>query len=164
MDIKEIYENALTDPTLFSTIDVDALLEKIESQDNNYLENKTLVDISEDLFDAVKILNIPTELANYFCERLIGYRYIERVCDLRSGKLMRWIKQPTNIELNHKSLTNGGILMSIKIENSGVQLLCRNKTNRFFNIKFDDCLLFQKITMEEQLILMAYEYTDKPEV
>jgi hypothetical protein len=164
MDIQKIYENALTDPTLFSTIDVDALLAKIENEDNHYLENKTLADISKDIFDSISELNITDELATNFCNRLSGYRYVERVCDLRNGKLMRWIKRPTNFELNEKSLTNGGILMNIKIENSGVQLLCRNNASRFFNIKFDDCLVFQKLTMEEQLILMSYEYTDKHDV
>ena len=164
MNIKEIYDNALSDPTLFSTIDVDALLAKIESEDNHYLENKTLADISKDIFDAVSELNIQNDLATKFCDRLSGYRYVERVCDLRNGKLMRWIKRPTSFLLNEKSLTNGGILMNIKIENSGVQLLCRNNANRFFNIKFDDCLVFQKLTMEEQLILMSYEYSDKSEV
>jgi hypothetical protein len=164
MDIQEIYESALTDPTLFSTIDVDALLAKIEGEDNHYLENKTLTDISTDIFDAVSELNVSDDLASNFCERLAGYRYVERVCDLRNGKMMRWIKRPTSLPLNQKSLTNGGILMNIKIENSGVQLLCRNNAYRFFNIKFDDCLVFQKLTMEEQLIVMSYEYTDKPEL
>ena len=164
MDIKEIYESALNDPTLFSTIDVDALLAKIEGEDNHYLENKTLTDISTDIFDAVSELNVPSDLASNFCERLAGYRYVERVCDLRNGKMMRWIKRPCGFPLNQKSLTNGGILMNIKIENSGVQLLCRNNAQRFFNIKFDDCLVLQKLTMEEQLIVMSYEYTDKPEV
>jgi hypothetical protein len=163
-NIKEIYENALTDPTLFSMIDIDALLAKIEGEDNHYLENKTLADISKDIFDAVNELNISNYLASKFCDRLSGYRHIEHVCDLRNGKLMRWIKRPTNIPLNERSLTNGGILMNIKIENTGVHLLCRNNANRFFNIKFDDCLVFQKLTMEEQLILMSYEYTDKPEI
>lgn len=164
MDIKEIYENALTDPSLFSTIDVDKLLAKIENEDNHYLENKTLQDISKDIFDALGEFDISKDLASNFCERLSGYRYVERVCDLRNGKMMRWIKRPTNVSLNQKSLTNGGILMNIKIENSGVQLLCRNNSNRFFNIKFDDCLVFQKLTMEEQLILMSYEYIDNSEV
>jgi len=169
IDVKEIYENALIDPTLLSTIDIDKLLAKIENEDNHYLENKTVSDISKDIFEAIRELNVENDLAVKFCDRLSGYRYVERVCDLRNGKMMRWIKRPicvgeTQKPLNEKSLTNGGILMNIKIENSGVQLLCRNNTNRFFNIKFDDCLVFQKLTMEEQLILMSYEYVEKPDV
>ena len=166
IDIKEMYENALTDPTLLSTIDIDALLSKIENEDNNYLENKTISDISNDVFEAIKELNIDNDLAINFCDRLSGYRYVERVCDLRNGKMIRWIKHTHSTEscINKKSLTNGGILMNIKIENSGVQLLCRNNSNRFFNIRFDDCLVFHKLSMEEQLILMSYAYIDKPDI
>jgi hypothetical protein len=164
IDIKDIYENAVNDPTLFSTIDIDSLLKKIEKEDNNYLENKKLSDISKDIFDAISELNLNgdehNDLAMDFCNRLSGYRYVERICDLRNGKLMRWIKRPLNNDYKKVTLTNGGILMNIKIENSGVQLLCRNNANRFFNIKFDDCLVFQKLSMEEQLILMSYEYID----
>ena len=153
IDIKQIYENAINDPMLFSTIDIDSLLAKIDNVDDNYLENKKLSDITNDIFDAIGELNINNDLAINMCERLAGYRYVERVCDLRNGRMMRWIKRTSSAPFSKTSLTNGGILMNIKIENSGVQLLCRNNANRFFNIKFDDCLVFQKLTMEEQLIL-----------
>lgn len=161
INIKQIYDDAVNDPSLFSTIDIDYLLKKIENEDNNYLENKTLSDISKDIFDAINELNIDDDLAKNFCNRLSGYRCVERICDLRNGKMMRWIKRGSTNVSNKLNLTNGGILMNIKIENSGVQLLCRNNANRFFNIKFDDCLVFQKLSMEEQLILMSYEYVDK---
>lgn len=162
IDIKDIYENAMNDPTLFSTINIDSLLNKIDKDDNNYLENKSLSDISKDVFEAIGELDLNGhELAKDFCNRLSGYRYVERICDLRNGKMMRWIRRPLNNDYKKVTLTNGGLLMNIKIENSGVQLLCRNNANRFFNIKFDDCLVFQKLSMEEQLIIMSYEYVDK---
>ena len=36
--IQEIFENARKDPELFSTIDIEQLLESIESEKNDYLE------------------------------------------------------------------------------------------------------------------------------
>lgn len=157
IDIKEIYENAKNDSILFSTIDIEALLEKIEKDDNNYLENKCLGDISKDIVDAIcEIEETNKEDVRKICDKLAAYRYVERICDLRTGKMMRWIKRASK----PISLTNGGILMNVKIENSGIQLLCRNNMNRFFNIKFDDCLIFQKLSMEEQLILMSYGYIE----
>jgi hypothetical protein len=81
--------------------------------------------------------------------RLSGYQPIDRLCDLRLGRLIRWIKRSGG------SLTNGGLLMDVKIENKGVKLLCKNNMNRFFNIYFDECLIFQKLSMEEQIVLMA---------
>jgi hypothetical protein len=36
-----------------------------------------------------------------------------------------------------------------------------NSQQRFIQYKFDDCLTFQKLSSEEQLILMAYEHLEK---
>ena len=47
MDIQEIFENAKNDPSLFSSIDIDELLDNIENETTEYLENKTLADISK---------------------------------------------------------------------------------------------------------------------
>jgi len=152
MDLDEIYKSAAEDPTLLSTIDVDALIEKME--DNHYLENKSLDDISKEIFFAIQSLgqynSIEDENLQKMCVRLSGYRLVDRICDLRNGRLVRWIKKK-----NPQILTNGGLLVNVKIENIGVKLLCKNNMNRFFSFLFDDCLLFQKLSMEEQLVLMA---------
>jgi hypothetical protein len=157
MDLDEIYKSAIEDPTLLSTIDVDALIEKME--DNHYLENKSLEDISKEIFYAIQSLGHsnennentePDECLKQMCLRLSGYRLVDRICDLRNGRLVRWVKKK-----NPKVLTNGGLLVNVKIENTGVKLLCKNNMNRFFSFLFDDCLIFQKLSMEEQVILMA---------
>jgi len=152
---KNVFEEAKNDPTLLSTIDVDAILNKIENDGGSYLENKTLADNSKEIMDVLKSIDIPDYLSMNYCIRLAGYRVVDKICDLRNGRMMRWIKKA------NKALTNGGILMNIKIENNGVHLLCRNSASRFFNIKFDDCLVFQKLTMEEQIILMSTEYAEE---
>ena len=46
MDLDELYKSAIEDPTLLSTIDIDALIKKTEEEDNHYLENKSLEQIS----------------------------------------------------------------------------------------------------------------------
>jgi len=151
MDLDEIYKSAIEDPTLLSTIDIDALIQKME--DNHYLENKSLDRISKEIFDAIHSLgqsDCVEEVLQNMCVRLSGYRLVDRICDLRNGRLVRWVKKK-----NPLVLTNGGLLVNVKIENTGVKLLCKNNMNRFFSFLFDDCLIFQKLTMEEQVILMA---------
>jgi hypothetical protein len=149
--LDDILEEAKQDPTLFSSIDIDELLDKIEKE--HYLENKCLTDISKDVFDAIDELDLEKEIALDYCTRLSGYRYVDKLCDLRNGRLLRWIKR------TNKNLTNGGLLVNVKMDPKGVKLLCKNNMNKFFNVCFDDCLIFQKLTTEDQLILMANENT-----
>ena len=154
MDIQEIFENAKKDPSLFSSIDIDELLDNIENETTEYLENKTLGDISKIIFDILssEIPILGKETIQKYCEKLTGYRYVENVCDIRQGIFVRWIRNNT--------LMNGGIVMNIKF-GENVQIVCKTVLGRFVSLRFDECLIFQKLTMEEQLILMSYDYLQK---
>ena len=48
-------------------------------------------------------------------------------------------------------------MCDIKIEN-GVKIVCKNNINRFFEFKMDECLVFQKITDQEKVLLSALDY------
>jgi ABC-type molybdate transport system ATPase subunit len=63
--------------------------------------------------------------------------------------------------MNNIKLTNGGIVTDIKFMNNETHILCMNSQRRFIQYKFDECLTFQKLSVEEQLILMAYEQIEK---
>ena len=147
MDIEDAFREAREDPSLLSTIDIEAVLKKTD--DVHYIEGKTVADLSKEVFDVINPLEISEDNKHDICQRLIGYRWVDRLCDLRSGRLVRWVKKGR--------LTNGGLLMNVKIENTGVILLCKNNVGRFFSIKWDESVVFQKLTMEEQLVLMANE-------
>ena len=65
---------------------------------------------------------------------------------------------PINDKLDY-NLTNGGIVVDINFTKEHTLIVCRNYRNYFIKYKFDDCITFQKLSTEEQLILMAYDYT-----
>lgn len=152
LNINEIFENASKDPDLFSKIDIELLLESIEKDKNDYLENKTMQDVTQDIFNKVGELDISNEEKQIICNKLIGYRYVDEIHEIHKGKHVRWIRNST------QKLTNGGIVMDIKFLDTGTQILCMNSMQRFNQYKFDECITFQKLTVEEQLILMAYNY------
>jgi len=159
IDIQEIFENAKKDPSLFSSIDIDELLDKIENETNEYLENKTLSDISKIIFETLVEYScqnpkLSQEMIQQYCNKLSGYRCVERICDLRQGIYIRWMKH------GETKLANGGIVVNVKIGDE-VQIVCKTHIGSFLSIKFNDCILFQKLTMEEQLILMSYDYIQK---
>lgn len=152
INVNEIFENAMNDPTLFSTLDIENLLDSIQNVKNDYLENKTMKDVTKDVYDKVKELGVNSEKIAEICNKLIGYRHVDELHELHKGKHIRWIRLNGN-----GTLTNGGIVVNIKFLDNGTQVLCMNGGSRFIQYKFDECLTFQKLSIEEQLILMAYE-------
>ena len=155
IDITELFENAMKDPTLFSTIDIDKLLESIENDKNDYLEKKSMKIITNEIYEKIEELQIPSKTRREYCHKLAGYRLVDDVHELHKGKHLRWIRETS------PKLTNGGIVMNIKFLDTGTHVLCMSNGNRFIQFKFDECIIFQKMTLEEQLILMAYDYLEK---
>lgn len=155
MDINAIFENVRKDTSLLANIDMDELLRATENDKNDYLNNKTIDDIMDENIKAIRALKLPKDETRDLCNKLVGYRLVENVFDIHKGKHIRWIRQPGT------KLTNGALVADIKFMDNGTHILCRNLQARMFQIKFNECLVFQKLSVGEQLILMAYEHIQK---
>lgn len=153
ININKMFEEAIKDPNLFSTLDIENLLNTLETDKNDYLETKTMQSITDDIYETVSNQIQTLKNVEEVCKKLAGYRYVDEINELHKGKHVRWIR------INGETLTNGGIVVDIKFLDNGIQVMCKNSMNRFIQYKFDDCITFQKLTTDEQLILMAYEYT-----
>lgn len=151
LNINQIFEDALTDPSLLSTLDIDNLLESIENTKNDYLDNKTTSDITSEIHDKLNEIGLSDDEKEIIIVKLKEYRFVDEIHELHKGKMVRWVRNGTN------RLTNGGIVTDIKFLDNGVHVLCMNSQRRFIQYKYDDCYTFQKMNVEEQLILMAYE-------
>ena len=157
IDINELFENAMKDPTLFSTMDVEKLLESIENDKNDYLEKKSMKIITQEIYETIQRLPLPQKTRFEYCQKLVGYRLVDDVHELHAGKHVRWIRESSQTQV----LTNGGIVTTIKFLDNGTQVLCKSTGQRFIQFKFDECIIFQKMSLEEQLIMMAYDYLEK---
>lgn len=147
-EFQEVYENALKDPSLYSTVDIDRLLNAVDKPSNDYLENKTMNEITEDVFDQLTQIGMNDAAT---IQRLLEYRFVDEIHELHKGKHVRWIRCAGN----PLRLTNGGIVADIKFLDNGVHVLCMNSQKRFIQYKFDDCLTFQKLGVEELFILAS---------
>jgi hypothetical protein len=155
ININELFERAMSDPTLLSNIDVQKMLDGLETDKNDYLENKTIDSITAEIYDIINKLDVSIETKKKYCQLLSEYRYVHDIHELHKGKQIKWIR-PTN-----NRLIGGGIVVNIKFLDNGTHVLVKTQTNHFVQIRFDDCFIFQKMTMHEQLILMAYGYVSE---
>jgi len=154
MNIDQIFKDAQNDSSLLSKIDINELLNSLENKNNDYLENKTLTDINNDKYACLSQINLQNDTLQQYCEKLAEFRLVDEVYELHKGKYVRWINVESDAKLK---LQSGGFVFDIKFLDNGVHVLCMNNSRRFVQYKFDNCLTFQKLSMEEQLILMAYE-------
>lgn len=157
-EIQDIYENAMKDPTLFSSLNIDDLLEGIDEEKYNSLDGKTISSMTETIYNVLENEDISVDTQKTLCGKLVGYKYVDELTDLNNGRHIRWINKKT------KKISNGGILVNVKFLDNGVHLLCLNSARKFNQIKFDANHIFQRLSPEEQVILMAYEYIEYSKV
>ena len=134
------------------------LLNALENETNNSIMDLTNSKIKEYKNNVLQKLQLERNFLKKMHKKLKSYRYVRDMNDLEYGYYIRWIplKNPEKI-----NLTNGGLICSIEIINNQIQIGCKNNMNRIFQIKFDECIIFQKITDQEKVILGILDYLDK---
>lgn len=154
--INKAFEDAQNDASLLDTIDINEIIAMSENENMDYINEKTMNDILTIVYNSLKEIPISEKRRNEIYGKLAGYRVIENIYELHKGKHIRWIRYN-----NPEKITNGAIVAEIKFYDNGTHVLCKTIQNRIFQIKYDECLIFQKLTTGEQLVLMAYEYASK---
>jgi|AntAceMinimDraft_11_1070367.scaffolds.fasta_scaffold06410_6 hypothetical protein len=152
--LNKVFEDAQNDKSLLENIDINELIAMTENEKMDYLNDKTLDTIMDENQEALSNLVTTPEIIQMIYNKLAGYRHVENLYELHKGKHIRWIRHN-----NPSTITNGAIVSDIKFCDNGTHIQCITIQRKVFQIKYDDCMIFQKLTVGEQLVLMAYEYT-----
>jgi hypothetical protein len=143
-------------------MDVDKLMTALDNDKNESIMNLTTKKIQEMIFNILKELHLDkVTLLEYF-KKLKGYRYIDEINELKYGGFIRWI--PIT-DPDHLPLHYCGIVCDIVIKDDGVYVVCKNFMHRHYRFKMDECLIFQKLNAQEQIIISALDHleeTDDP--
>lgn len=138
-------------------IDVEKLLGAVDNESNKSilkLNNRKIKQIKNDLLQK---LHFSKDDIKELHKKLNNYRFVDDTSEINYGRYIRWINMNHTDKLK---LTNGGIICQILASENGTTITCKNNTNRLFRIKMDECLIFQKITDQENLILSVLDYVD----
>ena len=138
-----------------NTLDMDSLLHALDNENNSSIGDLTTEKIQTYKNNALQQLQLPREMLKQYHKKLKNYRLVEDLPDVQYGHHIRWIllKDPNNIKL-----TNGGIICDIRVFNQQVHIRCKNNLNRIMQIILDECLVFQKLSDQERVILDVLDY------
>ena len=139
-------------------MNIDKLMSALDNEKNESIMNLTTAKIQEINFNILKELHLDKETFINYLKKLKGYKYVDELNDLKYGGFIRWIPitDPDNLPLNQC-----GIICDIVIKDDGVYIVCKNFMHRHYRFKMDECLIFQKITSQEMIILSALDHLDE---
>lgn len=139
------------------SLDVATLMAALKNENNETimdLDHNKIQKIKDDMLEKLRLTKDEYTAIN---KSLKSYRYIDELPELNFGAYVRWIPlKNTKVA----KLTTGGFVCDVKIE-EGINIVCKNNMNRYFQFKMGDCLIFQKLTNQEQVLLSAMNYLNE---
>ena len=141
-------------------MDVNNLMYALDNDSNEGIMNLTTQKIMEMNLTILKELHLEKSITLNYLKKLKGYKYIDEINELKYGSFIKWIPI---IDPNYLPLHFCGIICDIKITDNGVFIVAKNFMHRHYSFKMDECLIFQKLTSQELVILSALDHLEKEE-
>lgn len=141
-----------------SEIEVNILINALNNVKNESLIDLTTNKIKEMNLNILKELHLPRDITLTYMKKLKEYRYVDEINDIKCGSFIKWIPitDPSYLPLN-----TGGLICNIKIEATGIIIICKNFMHKHYQIKMEECLVFQKLTSQELILLSALDHLAK---
>ena len=139
-------------------MDTTKLINALDNENNENIINLTSKKIVEMNLNILKELYLNKTTTLDYLKRLQGYRYVDEINDIKHGAFIRWIPitDPKHLILNYC-----GIICDIKITDNGVIITCKNFMHRHYTFKMDECIIFQKLTSQEKIIISVLDHLEK---
>lgn len=138
--------------------EIDLLIKALDNIDNDSIMDLTTYKIKEINLNILRELNLPIKTIQLYMKKLDGYKYVDEIKDIIIGSFIKWI--PIT-DASYLPLNIGGIICSIKIETSGPVITCKNFMHKYYQLKIDECLLFQKLSKQSLVLLSALDHLNK---
>ncbi len=133
------------------------LIYALDNENNENMLNLTSKKIFKMNSNIIKELHLDEQTSTDYLKKLKGYLYVDEINNLKYGAFIRWIPitNPDYLPLHYC-----GMICDIKITDNGVIITCKNFMHRHYTFKMDECLIFQKLTTQENVIIHALDHLD----
>jgi hypothetical protein len=127
--------------------EMDKLIDEINKY--NITDSITIQDRKKQI---LKKLVLEKDEMNHYQKLLREYRYVDEVDELRIGNYLRFFR----LTAETLELRSGGFLVDIQLNKEEIVLLFKNR-NKFFKLKLNECIFFQKNTTQEKILIQILD-------
>lgn len=141
--------------TISLDITIDEIIQELDEKNLLYLTSSKIKEMKNNILQ--KLYLTREQLIKYH-KVLDEYRYVDEIDEIKIGGYIRWfnLAKPENLKL-----TNGGIIIDLKNTKDDISIVCKNNMNRVFSLKLNQCIIFQKLNMQEKILIKIIDYASK---
>lgn len=141
-------------------MDINALLDTLDTPQNDKIIDKNKQSIQNMKNKMLQSIGLERDKLIQYNKSLKDYMYVDDISELNYGSYLRWIPLDVIEKKKEIKLVNGGFLTDINFADKGIILKIKIFGNRFLNIYFDKCMIFQKLSENEQILLELIQYVN----
>ena len=135
-------------------MDIPLLLSALENEKNEYLLDMTFDKIFEQKIKILMDISLTKKEIDILLTKLHEYYYVDDILKLKGGHFLRWIYLGGDLlESESFTLNKGGYFCSFNVKENYTYIQCKTHFGKYFQIKMDECLVFQKLTNSEKILL-----------
>lgn len=133
---------------------VESLLKAVDNENNESILKLSSAEIKRQKNDILQKLGVKGQTLVELHKKLKSYRYIDSIEQLNFGAFVRWINISDPREVY---ITNGGYVCDMTATDDTIMIRCKNIYHQFFQFDFNACLVFQKLSNQEKVLLYAMD-------
>jgi hypothetical protein len=137
------------------SINVDELLNSLDTNDNDKMFDKTKQSIEQTKQTILEDLGLEEEERITIQQKLKNYMYIDDLSELNYGAYIRWYSLIPDFP---KYLRLGGFLTDIDFMPKGVLIRVLTMNKKYISFYFDKNIIFQKLSDSNMLLLELMTY------
>ena len=136
-------------------VTIDEIIQELDDKNLLYLTSAKIKELKNNILQKMSLTR--DELLRYH-KVLKEYRYVDELDEIKIGGYIRWFNLT---KTENVSLTNGGIVIDIKNGKDDILIVCKNSMNRIFSLCLNRCIVFQKLSAQEQILIKIIDYASK---
>ncbi len=136
---------------------MEAELEKIMDDIDKYKLHDLSTEIIKTRKNEILKQILDDDVLKHYKDILEEYRYVDEVDELRIGSYIRYFVLKNEKGKEELKLMRGGFIADIIASKENIIILCKNN-NIFWKIKINNCVIFQKNTKQEEVLIKILDH------
>ena len=137
-------------------VSLDEIVKELDNKNLLYMSSSKIKELKNNILQ--KLYFSRDELIKYH-KTLKEYMFVDELDEVKLGSYIRWFN--LNKMEEGLKLTNGGIVIDYRKGINDINIICKNNMNRIFCLNLNQCVIFKKLSTQEQILIKIIDYIHK---
>lgn len=146
-------------PDIVLNASLDELIHDLDDKRLLYMTSGKIKEIKNNVLQR---LYLSREELKHYHAVLKDYIFVDEMDEIKLGCYLRWFNLARFSEENPSlTLVRGGFVIDFRQGTDDIVIVCKSVMNRKFTLQLNKCIIFKKLSSQEQILVKILDYANK---